>query len=261
MRRGSVSVGAGRQCAPAALLGLLGTACILALPALTGCVDRAPLRPVLSSRFYGIWANANPRLQNWIVITREGAVPYSLAADGKCSQYRSETLGPNELKANDATVHLRLAEDLLLMVSDDWQTIALFKRTDPNATCQRPDDTHPKAVATTAARPVLASRFYGIWANANPRGPNWMLISKAGLVPYGITTDGKCETYHAITLAPKEFQAPQTTVHIRRAEDLLLMVSDDWQVVSTWKQADASAVCQKSDGSYAEGGPSIGRSR
>jgi hypothetical protein len=238
---------------------ILAALCVVLVVQLVGCAARGPTRPIVAPRFYGTWANANPRRSNWMVVSDQGAVFYEWGANGKCVPHQPITFSPNEIRFPDTTVQVRSAEDLLLAVSDDWQTVAMYKRIDASAICRGSHDTRTEATATTSARPVLASRFYGIWANANPRRPDWMLIGDAGVDSYSITTDGRCVTYHAITLAPNEFQA-QAAIYIWRAEELLLMVSDDWQVAAIWKQADAKAVCRKTDGSYAEGAPKIGRS-
>ena len=277
------AAGARRQYAPAALAGrfwggpstspldgdwgdalrqsaLRGTLCVLAIAQLFGCAVSTPTRPVPASRFYGTWANANPRLQNWLIISSGGAEPYNFAPDGACTRYQVEVRGPNELKASDGTVQLRRAEDLLLGVSGDLKTLMLFKRADAGAVCRKTDASIPaERTASTATRSVPASRFYGSWANTNTQVSNWMIISTAGVLPYGFAAAGTCETYHATTVAPNEFKAPETTVHMRRAEELLLMVSDDWQTVALLKRVDASAVCRNPDGTYAQGAPNIGR--
>jgi hypothetical protein len=81
-----------------ALLGVVGTTWVLTLAELFGCAASGQPRLALSSGFYGTWQNANPALENWMIISSERTVPYRIAEGGTCSTYRAEILGPTELR-------------------------------------------------------------------------------------------------------------------------------------------------------------------
>ena len=127
----------------AALGAVIRTVCILALAQCVACADRAVLRPVLSSRFYGIWANANPRLpSNWLIISTDGVVPYYLGEDGKCSTASTVVLGSNRVQVKEGELRLLRAEDLLVMALDDFRTVAFYKPVKVDAICRKADGTY-----------------------------------------------------------------------------------------------------------------------
>jgi hypothetical protein len=123
------------------------------------------------------------------------------------------------------------------------------------------------ACATTnPSKPALAARYNGVWVNANPRYPNNFWVIAAGeAVSYGIGQDGKCERIAAVILGPAriDVQSGRRGIgSLRLAEGgLLIFVGDDAVSGAIYRQADASSVCRRSDGTYADGAPLIGRSR
>jgi hypothetical protein len=120
---------------------------------LFGCAAGVPHRPVLSSRFYGVWANVNPNINNWWVITAAGAIPYGVPENGTCITGQTVVLASNEIQVNDGTVYLRRAEDLLLMVRNDFRFVSVHKQVKRSEICRKPDGTHAQGAPLAARSP------------------------------------------------------------------------------------------------------------
>ena len=183
----------------------VGAACFVAATLSVGCATTVVRGPIVASRYYGTWANANSHYHNWWAIDANGAVSYGSTQDGKCESGRAVILGPDLILIDfgdgiRGTFNLRLAGgEFLLFVSEDALRasgdphITVSKRVDASAVCRKPDGTYSEG-APHVEHTFLDSRLYGSWANMNPRYYVWWEISAAGVIAYGLRPDGKCDS-------------------------------------------------------------------
>jgi hypothetical protein len=124
------------------------------------------------------------------------------------------------------------------------------------------------AVACTSARhpappPALSPQFYGVWVNVGRQAHNWWEISSTDVVLYGVDSAGRCDSTHAVVVDSEEAEVrfgTTTAGSLHLQGDLLMFMTEAGQV-ALHQRADATAICRKPDGTYAEGAPNAAPSR
>lgn len=117
------------------------------------------------------------------------------------------------------------------------------------------------AACTSTRHPAppapLPSQFFGVWANAGRHAHNWWEISSTDVVLYGFDNAGQCESVHGVVVDAEQAEirfGTTTSGSLHLQGDLLMFMTDEGQV-GLHQRADPTTICQKADGTYAEGAP------
>jgi hypothetical protein len=124
------------------------------------------------------------------------------------------------------------------------------------------------AVACTSTRhpappPALSPQFHGVWVNVGRQARNWWEISSTDVILYGIDSAGRCESTHAVVVDAEDAEiriGTTTAGSLHLQGDLLMFMTDSGQV-GLHQRVDATAICRKPDGTYAEDAPHAAASR
>jgi hypothetical protein len=103
----------------------------------------------------------------------------------------------------------------------------------------------------------LSSQYYGVWANVGRQSHNWWEISSTDVVLYGLDNAGRCESVHGVVVDSEQSEVrfgTTTSGSLHLQGDLLMFMTDEGQV-ALHQRADSTTICQKADGTYAEGAP------
>ena len=114
-----------------------------------------------------------------------------------------------------------------------------------------------------APPPALPSQFYGVWVNVGRQAHNWWEISSTDVVLYGIDSAGRCDSAHAVVVDEEQAEVrfgTTTAGSLHLQGDLLMFMTDAGQV-GLHQRAEATTICQKPDGTYAEDAPHAAASR
>jgi hypothetical protein len=241
----------------AAWLAACGTLCAL----LAGCAHNKPKAgPVVASRYYGTWMQVRAEGRNWWELSATDVASYR---NPDCSRLPvAAVLGPDRVQATDGSVmDLRVAEGhLLLFVSDDMEKVAAYVRVDANATCRVSDGNHTEGGTPPARTPVLASRYYGVWANVRDHQRSWWWeVGAGGVTTYGYDADRTCTSVHIPSLGPDRIgvqfgNTRAASLHLAE-HNLLLGLSEDGTGYALYARSDARAICRNADGTYAKNAP------
>jgi hypothetical protein len=114
-----------------------------------------------------------------------------------------------------------------------------------------------------APPPALSSQFFGVWVNTGHQARNWWEISSTDVILYGIDSAGRCESTNAVVVDAEDAQVrigTTTAGSLHLQGDLLMFMTDAGQVGLS-QRTDATTICRKPDGTYAEDAPHPAPSR
>jgi hypothetical protein len=126
------------------LVRLRSTIEALVVLSISACAVHPPSPSHIDSRFYGTWANANPRYFNWWDIQADRVINYGIALDnGKCGANVATIIGDNAVDipfGTSGTVQLTMVGEELVFQAPG--VYARHKRSSPEAICRRPDGSY-----------------------------------------------------------------------------------------------------------------------